>query len=316
MSDLARTSESRPEAFPETEKSRSLRTTNYLYDGINLLEEVDSSGNVLARYSQGPNVDEPIAEVRSGATNYYESDGLGSVTSLTGTSGTIGNTYAYDSFGNLSSSTGFTTNPFRYTSREFDSETGLYYYRARYYDPSVGRFLSEDPLMFAGGIDFYAYVTNNPVLLIDPFGLRDPTPQEMQNIINAARDWANSNVPYVYGGKSKKGADCSGSVWGIYGEAGLPYDYTPASGFPKNPRFVPVPPGEEPQPGDVGWYPGHVVVYDPNAGQDRDVWSASHTGGPAFGPGNSSWYGKVKWYRYDVPEQCNKNSCSSGQKGK
>jgi len=58
-----------------------------------------------------------------------------------------------------------------YTGREGDPETGLYYYRARYYDPKVGRFISEDPIRFAGGVNFYSYVTNNPVALADPLGL-------------------------------------------------------------------------------------------------------------------------------------------------
>ena len=81
--------------------------------------------------------------------------------------------YVYDSFGNLTASTGTITNPFQYTGREFDSETGLYYYRARYYDLSIGRFISEDPIGFEGsGTNFYAYVHNDPINLIDPFGLK------------------------------------------------------------------------------------------------------------------------------------------------
>jgi uncharacterized protein RhaS with RHS repeats len=88
-------------------------TANYLYEGMNLLEEVDSSGNVLARYTQGPGVDQPVAQHRSGATSYYQADGLGSITSLTGSDGTISGTYAYDTFGNLSGSTGTLTNSFR-----------------------------------------------------------------------------------------------------------------------------------------------------------------------------------------------------------
>jgi RHS repeat-associated protein len=78
--------------------------------------------------------------------------------------------YVYDSFGNLTASTGTITNPFQYTAREFDSETGLYYYRARYYDPSAGRFLTEDPLRFRSSINFYPYVSNSPVDLNDPTG--------------------------------------------------------------------------------------------------------------------------------------------------
>lgn len=80
-------------------------------------------------------------------------------------------TYTHDSFGEQTASNGSLTNPFRYTSREFDSETGLYYYRARYYDPNTGRFLNEDPSRFAAGVDFYVYVDNNSTNLFDPSGL-------------------------------------------------------------------------------------------------------------------------------------------------
>jgi RHS repeat-associated protein len=152
-------------------------TTNYLYDGPNLLEEIDSSGNVLARYTQssheteGPLMDEPLAELRSGTTSYYQPDGLGSITSLSNAAGTLANTYTYDSFGKLTASTGTLTNPFQYTGREFDSETGIYQYRARYFDQSAGRFMSEDPAGFRAGVNFYRYVRNQPVNFKDPSGL-------------------------------------------------------------------------------------------------------------------------------------------------
>jgi len=61
-------------------------------------------------------------------------------------------------------------NPFQYTARESDSETGLYYYRAGYYDSTIGRFISEDPLSFAGGNFLYQFVLNNPVRFGDPYG--------------------------------------------------------------------------------------------------------------------------------------------------
>ncbi|HWZ43831.1 MAG TPA: RHS repeat-associated core domain-containing protein, partial [Candidatus Saccharimonadales bacterium] len=67
------------------------------------------------------------------------------------------------------------TNPFQYTGRDFDSETGLRYYRARYYDPVVGRFISEDPTGFDAGINFYAYVSNRPTGLRDPGGMNAGT---------------------------------------------------------------------------------------------------------------------------------------------
>ena len=120
-------------------------TTNYLTTET-MRRGRDQNGNVLSRYAETQNIDEPLAEQRSGTTSYYEADGLGSVTSLTNGAGTIANTYTYDSFGNLTASTGSITNRFQYTAREFDSETGLYYYRARYYDPKVGQIPERRPV--------------------------------------------------------------------------------------------------------------------------------------------------------------------------
>jgi len=96
---------------------------------------------------------------------------LGSITALVDSSGNIAQTYRYDSFGNIINSSGTITQPFTYTGREFDSETGLFYYRHRYYDAKIGRFLQEDPIGFKGGINKYAYVRNNPINFRDPLGL-------------------------------------------------------------------------------------------------------------------------------------------------
>ena len=152
-------------------------TTNYLYDGDHDIEELNASGTIVARYLQGRNVDEPLAESRSSTTSFYEADGLGSITSLTNSSGAIANSYTYDSHGNLTATSGSVVNPFQYTGRDFDSETGLRYYRARYYDATTGRFLTEDPLRFNGdGTNFYSYVGNDPTTSIDPFGLQQHRP--------------------------------------------------------------------------------------------------------------------------------------------
>jgi len=146
-------------------------TTDYLSDGVNILETMNLSGTVLARYTDSLGIDEPLSELVSGTTSYYEQDVLGSVSSLSNSAGALANTYTYDSYGKLTASTGTTANPFQYTGREFDSETGIYYYRARYYDQAAGRFLSEDPLGFRASIDFYSYAGNSPVNEIDPSGL-------------------------------------------------------------------------------------------------------------------------------------------------
>lgn len=146
-------------------------TTNYLYDLADSVEERDQSGNLLARYSRTTNIDEPLAESRSGTTTYLEQDGIGSITSLSNGAGTLTQTYTFDSFGKLTASSSSLANPFQYTGREFDTETNLYYYRARYFDPSAGRFVSQDPVGFAAGNNFYEYVGNEPVFAVDPSGL-------------------------------------------------------------------------------------------------------------------------------------------------
>lgn len=80
---------------------------------------------------------------------------------------------------------------FRYTAREFDPETNLSYYRARYYDPAAGRFLSEDPARFWAGINFYAYVDNNPPNEFDPFGLDPPNKVDLIRRIICNKDCAD-----------------------------------------------------------------------------------------------------------------------------
>ena len=134
-------------------KSSPLGTTIFVYDGANVIEEVSADGSWVALYTHALGIDEPLAMLRDDAMSYYLADGLGSVTSLTDSKGNVTSTYQYDSFGNLTASTGSISNPFRYTGREFDAETGLYFYRARYYNPSIGRFISEDPIRFGGGVN-------------------------------------------------------------------------------------------------------------------------------------------------------------------
>ena len=80
-----------------------------------------------------------------------------------------GHKFVYDSFGNVTASTGSLTNRFEYTGREFDAEIGIYYYRARYHDPLVGRFISEDPIR--NRTSAYTYVRNRPLDFRDPRGL-------------------------------------------------------------------------------------------------------------------------------------------------
>ena len=147
------------------------RTTNYIYDGQNIIAEYDQNNNITASYTHGPNIDEPLSVQKGTNTYYYHADGLGSITALSNSSGNIVQTYSYDSFGNITT-TGNISQPFTYTGREYDSETGMFFYRARYYDPKVGMFVTKDPIGFDGGdVNLYNYVGASPVNWIDPYGL-------------------------------------------------------------------------------------------------------------------------------------------------
>jgi RHS repeat-associated protein len=160
------------------QKSGPLGTTNYVYDGLASMTDLDGSGNIVAKYAQDSGIDSPLAEFLPTATNYYEQDALASVTSLSNSSGSLSNTYGYDSFGKPISSTGTVPNRFQYTGRELDFETGIYEYRLRYYDQNAGKFVTEDPIGFAGGINAYGYVRNQASLLNDPFGLCPTQPSK------------------------------------------------------------------------------------------------------------------------------------------
>jgi RHS repeat-associated protein len=178
------------------EKTSSAGTSIYAYDKNNLIEETNSSGTVVARYAQGLKMDEELAMLRSGTTSYYEVDGLGTATSLSNAAGALAQTYTFDSFGNLTASSGSLTNPFRYTGREWDTETNLQFSRFRYYDPSVGRFLTEDPLGFKAAPNFYPYVDNRPTRYRDPLGLIRDCAQEQIDCFNKCYQ---GSLPWPFG---------------------------------------------------------------------------------------------------------------------
>ncbi len=147
----------------------------YLMEGEHYEAIYDAAGAIRAKFLRGVVVDEIVNGyyyAQGAKTNYtFHHDQLQSVVGLSGHNGDVEQTVAYGPFGEQLSTTGGSPNMLGYTGRELDSENGLYYYRARYYDPEIGRFLNEDPKGFGAGINFYAYCANNPINFNDPDGL-------------------------------------------------------------------------------------------------------------------------------------------------
>src|SRR5664279_2609405 len=143
----------------------------YVYDGDQILT-IDSLGTRLRTYSYYPGIDQPHSVISSAGNRYYylSEVGAGSVWGVIDTVGGIKNRYQYAPFGTSEVASEQVVNAFRYTGREYDSETQLYFYRARYYDPTLARFISEDPIGENGGANQYAYASDEPINRSDPSG--------------------------------------------------------------------------------------------------------------------------------------------------
>ena len=143
--------------------------TNFLYDLANPMQELSGTTPTANLLTGG--LDEYFTRTDSNGAAHFLTDALGSTMALTNSTGAVQTQYTFDPFGNSTQSGTLTTNSYAYTGRESDG-TGLSFYRARYYNPAIGRFISEDPIGFdSGDVNLYAYVANDPINLIDPSGL-------------------------------------------------------------------------------------------------------------------------------------------------
>jgi RHS repeat-associated protein len=164
----------------------ALKETRFFYDGARVIEEQDANGTTEATYIYGIWVDEVLNMERSGQAVYYHQNALGSVVGLTNSTGDVVERYSFSAYGCLTVTDGDGNpvprnswgtphstqgNPYLFTGRQLDEETGLYHYRARTYSCEQGRFLQRDPLGYVDGMNLYEYAKSRPTISRDPSGL-------------------------------------------------------------------------------------------------------------------------------------------------
>ncbi len=157
------------------QKQDSAGTKKYMLEAEHMESIYDDQDELQATYLRGVVVDEIINGFEKNSSGVMENrtfhhDQVNSVVALSDHNGNTTQVNSYGPYGEVFGSTGSSHNTMQYTGREQDAQSGLYYYRARYYDPELGRFISEDPAGFEGGINFYVYVGNNPLIYADPTG--------------------------------------------------------------------------------------------------------------------------------------------------
>lgn len=176
-----------------TKKVVGSATTRYIYANQQSVEEYDDSGNLLRLYAFGDRIDQVVmmeaadtADVDGDSNTsetmrfFFHTQVIGSVTHVTAAAQTVVERYEYDPYGKITikDKTGNTVssspigNAYTYTGRQYDDESGLYYYRARQYSPGLGRFVQRDPGEYDDGANPLAYVASRPIGTLDPYGLR------------------------------------------------------------------------------------------------------------------------------------------------
>ncbi|MDX2107098.1 MAG: RHS repeat-associated core domain-containing protein [Candidatus Melainabacteria bacterium] len=144
--------------------------TRYVYSGWKRIADYNGSNDTLqSRYVFGNDIDKPIAKISSGGTvTYFHTDRIGSIIATSDNSGAVDQVNKFGAFGETSLSL---TTSFGFTGQRFDTETGLYYFKNRYFSPAIGRFLQPDPAFYVDGLNLYTYVNNDPLNKTDVSGL-------------------------------------------------------------------------------------------------------------------------------------------------
>ena len=187
----------------------SSETFSFIYNDGQVIEEY-LNGSLARTYTYGAYIDDPLMVEYGGQRYFCLKDRRYSVTALTDAAGSIVETYEYSAFGRMNifdatgqdiTATGSTIgNPYGFTGRRFDAETGLWYYRNRMYSPVLGRFLQRDPAGYVDGLNLYAYTMNNPLSYLDPDGLiaRDAWNSWSDSVVQTTENTIKGGESYLF----------------------------------------------------------------------------------------------------------------------
>jgi RHS repeat-associated protein len=208
-------------------------TTRYVYDGQNLVLELNEQNQPVSYFSYGANGLIGKEDLSANKTIYYLYDGLGNVVNTTDEAGRILQTYEYEAFGRVRNISFDPHNDFRSLGAYGllqDDATDFRYNRARYYDAEIGRFISRDPIGIAGGINLYGYSRNNPVNRLDISGLCEEPEEPTDPKDPDWTDWFKNMFDAFASAAAKIGAALAGVGGGIAGALGLPSTIGQAGG--------------------------------------------------------------------------------------
>ena len=154
----------------------------HVYDGVQCIADIDGQGDVVASYTWGVGIDNLLA-IRTGGETYYPlTDVQGTIWGYVDANNSIVAQFEYDAWGNTLSATSsvpaLARNRYRFQCREWSAATGLVNFRARWYDPVTGRWISKDPIGLSGGLNLYVFCGNNPIGFRDPFGKKRKKPKD------------------------------------------------------------------------------------------------------------------------------------------
>lgn len=192
----------------QVQKQVGSTKTRFIYAGFQRIADYDGSGTLVARYVYGASVDEPLMVVNGSNTvvAYLHHDKIGSIIATTDAGGDVINSYKYLPWGEGGTLSGTT---FGYTGQRYDAETGLYYFKNRYYSAALGRFLQPDPVLYNDSLNTYQYALNNPLMATDPYGLAADTRTDTNPTTGDFPDSSGGGL--VFGGGSNSGSGSGSS---------------------------------------------------------------------------------------------------------